>query len=151
MGERRKASADGRRYTQMIGKGAGGWLSGRLASCISRLTRRGEIMTIIAAMDKNRVIGRDNKMPWHISEETKHFRRTTTGHVLLVGRKTYQSWGGKPLPNRHACNRKPNHARHKRCGCVQIARSSHRKSQILWPQSIHLRRRRNISRHAIKS
>ncbi|MCY3683867.1 MAG: dihydrofolate reductase [Gemmatimonadetes bacterium] len=57
-------------------------------------------MTIIAAMDKNRVIGRDNQMPWHISEESKHFRRTTTGHVLLVGRKTYQSWGGKPLPDR---------------------------------------------------
>lgn len=57
-------------------------------------------MIIIAAMDKNRVIGKDNKMPWHISEESKHFRRTTTGHVLLVGRKTYQSWGGKPLPGR---------------------------------------------------
>ncbi len=57
-------------------------------------------MTIIAAMDKNRVIGRNNKMPWHISEESRHFRRTTMGQVLLVGRKTYQSWGGKPLGGR---------------------------------------------------
>ncbi len=57
-------------------------------------------MTIIAAMDKNRVIGKDNKMPWHISAESQHFRRTTSGHVLLMGRKTYQSIGGKPLPDR---------------------------------------------------
>lgn len=57
-------------------------------------------MTVIAAMSKDRVIGINNKMPWHISEESKHFRRTTTGHVVLMGRKTFESVGGKPLPGR---------------------------------------------------
>ena len=57
-------------------------------------------MTIIAAIDKNRVIGKDNKMPWHISAESQHFRRTTSGHVILMGRRTYRSIGSKPLPGR---------------------------------------------------
>ena len=57
-------------------------------------------MTIIAAMDKNRVIGKKNKMPWHISAESQHFRRATNGHVILMGRKTYRSIGSKPLPGR---------------------------------------------------
>lgn len=57
-------------------------------------------MTIIAAMSKDRVVGKNNRMPWHISEESKHFRKTTTGHTILMGRKTFESVGGKPLPKR---------------------------------------------------
>jgi dihydrofolate reductase len=53
----------------------------------------------IAAMSENRVIGRENKLPWHLPEELKWFKRTTTGHVLIMGRKTFESIG-KPLPNR---------------------------------------------------
>jgi dihydrofolate reductase len=53
----------------------------------------------IAAMSLNRVIGRDNKLPWHLPEELKWFKQKTTGHVLVMGRKTFQSIG-KPLPNR---------------------------------------------------
>jgi dihydrofolate reductase len=53
----------------------------------------------IAAMSQNRVIGRDNKLPWHLPEELKWFKRTTTGHVLIMGRRTFESIG-KPLPNR---------------------------------------------------
>lgn len=53
----------------------------------------------IAAMSLNRVIGAHGQIPWHLPEDFKWFKRTTTGHVLLMGRKTYESIG-KPLPNR---------------------------------------------------
>jgi dihydrofolate reductase len=53
----------------------------------------------IAAMSLNRVIGRDGKIPWHIPEELKWFKQITTGNVVLMGRKTFESLG-RPLPNR---------------------------------------------------
>jgi len=53
----------------------------------------------IAAMSKNRVIGADNRIPWHLPEDFKWFKRMTTGHVLVMGRKTFESIG-RPLPNR---------------------------------------------------
>ncbi len=56
-------------------------------------------IAIIAAVSRNRVIGKDGKLPWHISEDLKRFKRLTTGHVVLMGRKTFESLG-KPLPNR---------------------------------------------------
>jgi len=54
---------------------------------------------MIAALDRNRVIGRDGKLPWHISEDLKRFKQLTKGHVVLMGRRTYESLG-KPLPDR---------------------------------------------------
>ncbi len=57
------------------------------------------IISIIAAMDENRGIGIDNKMPWHLPSDLKRFKRITMGHHLIMGRKTYQSIG-KPLPGR---------------------------------------------------
>ena len=56
-------------------------------------------LTAIVAMAPNRVIGRDGSLPWHISEELKFFKSTTTGHPIVMGRKTYDSIG-KPLPKR---------------------------------------------------
>jgi dihydrofolate reductase len=53
----------------------------------------------IAAMSENRVIGRGNQIPWHLPEDFKWFKQTTTGHVLVMGRKTFESIG-RPLPNR---------------------------------------------------
>jgi len=53
----------------------------------------------IAAMSLNRVIGRDNKIPWHLPEDFRWFKRCTTGQVVLMGRKTFESLG-RPLPNR---------------------------------------------------
>jgi dihydrofolate reductase len=53
----------------------------------------------IAAMSLNRVIGRGNSIPWHLPEDFKWFKRMTTGQVVVMGRKTFQSIG-KPLPNR---------------------------------------------------
>lgn len=54
----------------------------------------------IVAMGENRVIGKDNQLPWHISEDLKHFKRLTEGGILIMGRKTFESMGSKPLPNR---------------------------------------------------
>lgn len=56
-------------------------------------------LAIIAAIGKNRVIGKDGKLPWHISDDLKRFKRLTTGHTVLMGRKTFDSIG-KPLSNR---------------------------------------------------
>jgi dihydrofolate reductase len=54
---------------------------------------------IIAAMAQNRVIGRDNKMPWHIPEELRLFKKTTMGYPMIMGRKTFDSFAA-PLPGR---------------------------------------------------
>ena len=56
-------------------------------------------VTIIAVLGRNRVIGKGNRMPWHISEDLKRFKRLTVGHSVLMGRKTYDSMG-KPLADR---------------------------------------------------
>ena len=56
-------------------------------------------VTVIAAVGANRAIGRDNDMPWHLPEDLAHFKRTTLGHTLVMGRKTYDSIG-RPLPGR---------------------------------------------------
>jgi dihydrofolate reductase len=54
----------------------------------------------IAAMSLNRVIGNGNQIPWHLPEDFKWFKKMTTGNVVVMGRKTFESLGGKPLPNR---------------------------------------------------
>ena len=53
----------------------------------------------IAAMATNRVIGNKGQIPWHLPEDFKWFKRTTMGHILVMGRKTYESIG-RPLPGR---------------------------------------------------
>lgn len=53
----------------------------------------------IAAMSLNRVIGVDGKIPWHLPDDFKWFKQITSGHVVLMGRKTFESLG-RPLPNR---------------------------------------------------
>lgn len=58
------------------------------------------ILTHVLAMSKNRVIGSQNKLPWHIPEDLKFFRETTKGHIMIMGRKTFDSIGAKPLPQR---------------------------------------------------
>jgi dihydrofolate reductase len=56
-------------------------------------------LIIIAAMAANRVIGCNNTIPWHIAEDMAHFQRTTMGHTLIMGRRTYESLPG-PLAGR---------------------------------------------------
>ena len=54
---------------------------------------------IIAALNNKRVIGKDGKIPWHVSEDLKRFKQLTLGHVVLMGRNSFESLG-KPLPGR---------------------------------------------------
>jgi dihydrofolate reductase len=56
-------------------------------------------LIIIVAVNKNRVIGKNGKLPWHISDDLKRFKSLTSGHTVLMGRKTFESLS-KPLPNR---------------------------------------------------
>lgn len=58
------------------------------------------VVNIIAAMSENRVIGRGGKLPWRLPDEMKHFVRLTTGHTVVMGRKTFESIDSRPLPNR---------------------------------------------------
>ena len=57
-------------------------------------------ISLIAAMARNRTIGSGGHLPWHLSEDLRRFRRLTTGHVLIVGRKTFESIGSRPLIGR---------------------------------------------------
>lgn len=58
------------------------------------------ILSHIAAMAKNRVIGKDNKLPWHLPEDFRFFKKMTDGRIMIMGRKTFESLPGH-LPNRH--------------------------------------------------
>ncbi len=57
------------------------------------------MISIIAALAENRVIGVNNTLPWRLPNDLKHFRRLTTGHAIIMGRRNHESIG-KPLPER---------------------------------------------------
>lgn len=57
------------------------------------------IVSIIVAMANNRIIGKNNKMPWHLPADLQHFKNITLGKPIIMGRKTYESIG-RPLPGR---------------------------------------------------
>ena len=57
------------------------------------------MITIVVAMGLNNEIGANNQLLWHLPKDLKHFKEITTGHPIIMGRKTYESIG-KPLPNR---------------------------------------------------
>src|SRR5579859_4741097 len=54
---------------------------------------------LVAAVAANGIIGRDGRLPWHLPEDLKHFKRLTLGHPVIMGRKTWESLSG-PLPGR---------------------------------------------------
>ncbi|OZI26145.1 dihydrofolate reductase [Bordetella genomosp. 9] len=56
-------------------------------------------LTLVVAYARNRVIGRDNGLPWKLPGDLAHFKRTTLGHPIVMGRKTWESLG-RPLPGR---------------------------------------------------
>lgn len=57
-------------------------------------------VSLIVAAAENNVIGDSNQLPWYLPADLRHFKEITTGHPIIMGRKTYQSIG-KPLPHRH--------------------------------------------------
>ena len=58
------------------------------------------MLSIIVAKAKNNIIGKDNQLIWHIPEDLKRFKNLTSGHTIIMGRKTFESLG-RVLPNRH--------------------------------------------------
>lgn len=61
-----------------------------------------KIISIIVAMAENNAIGKDNQLLWHIPNDLRHFKKTTTGHTIVMGSKTFNSMPFKPLPNRRS-------------------------------------------------
>jgi dihydrofolate reductase len=58
-------------------------------------------LSLIAAVANNRIIGNQNKLPWHLPADLKYFKSVTMGHHIIMGRKTFESiGGGRPLPGR---------------------------------------------------
>jgi dihydrofolate reductase len=57
-------------------------------------------VSLIAAVSDNGVIGRDNRLPWHLPADLRHFKSLTTGHHMIMGRRTWDSIGRRPLPGR---------------------------------------------------
>lgn len=57
------------------------------------------MIALIVAMSKNRVIGNKGSIPWHLPDDFKHFKDLTSGHTVIMGRKTFESIG-RPLPDR---------------------------------------------------
>ena len=64
------------------------------------MTHKKPILSIIVAYAQNRTIGKDNKLPWHLSNDLKRFKKITTGHSLIMGKNTLFSLPAGPLPNR---------------------------------------------------
>ena len=62
--------------------------------------KRSYELAMIVATDLDKGIGKDNDMPWHISADLKRFKELTSGHPIVMGRKTWESLPKKPLPNR---------------------------------------------------
>ncbi|MDY0101926.1 MAG: dihydrofolate reductase [Lentimicrobium sp.] len=59
-------------------------------------------ISIIVAIAENNAIGKDNQLLWHIPNDLRHFKKTTTGHTIVMGSKTFNSMPFKPLPNRRS-------------------------------------------------
>lgn len=65
---------------------------------VTTITHQSRLSAVVA-LSENRVIGRDNQLPWRLPADLKHFKKLTLGHPIIMGRKTYVSIG-KPLPQR---------------------------------------------------
>ena len=58
------------------------------------------MVNIIVAVSDNLAIGRAGDMPWHIGDDLRYFKRVTSGHTVIMGRRTWESIGSRPLKNR---------------------------------------------------
>ena len=88
------------------------------------------MLTIIAAASENNALGKDNQLLWHLPEDFKRFKTLTSGHYIIMGRKTFESFP-KPLPNRThiIITRQPNYQAPE--GCIVV--SSLEKAMELCP------------------
>ena len=88
-----------------------------------------ELVIIAAVAEKDRLIGNGTRLPWHLPEDLRRFKRLTLGHPLLMGRKTFESilvQFGKPLPNRRhiVLTRNPDKIRHPAAECYSSVESA---------------------------
>ncbi len=60
------------------------------------------IISIIVAIAQNNAIGKDNQLLWHLPDDLKRFKRLTTGHTIVMGKRTFESLPFRPLPNRRS-------------------------------------------------
>jgi dihydrofolate reductase len=58
------------------------------------------LLSLVVAMSRNRMIGRNNQLPWRMPADLKYFKELTTGHAVIMGRKTFDSINRRPLPGR---------------------------------------------------
>lgn len=68
---------------------------------LASIKPQGLVIKMIVATDQDRAIGKGNELPWKHKGDMKCFRKTTTGNIVVMGRKTFESMGSKPLPNRY--------------------------------------------------
>lgn len=82
-------------------KPTNGWRFGKLrcSAILAAMNQTRLPLAMIAALAQNRVIGLDNRMPWHLPADLKHFKAMTLGKPIIMGRKTWDSLG-RPLPGR---------------------------------------------------
>lgn len=75
------------------------------------------MISMIAAMAENRVIGNKNTIPWHLPADFKYFKENTLGKIIVMGLRTFESIGGKPLPERKnvVLNNDPNYIPPQEC------------------------------------
>ncbi len=79
------------------------------------------IISLIAALSKNRVIGKNNDLPWHLPDDMKYFMQTTKGHHVIMGRKNYDSIPEKFRPLPHRTNIVVTHQKDfKATGCIIV-------------------------------
>lgn len=85
-------------------------------------------MTIIAAISENLALGKDNQLLWHLPDDFKRFKEVTTGHHVIMGRKTFESMGKKALPKR--TNMVITRSKNYECSCVVVVDSLKKALQI---------------------
>lgn len=85
-------------------------------------------MTIIAAIGENLALGKDNQLLWHLPDDFKRFKEVTTGHHVIMGRKTFESLGKKALPKR--TNIVITRSKNYQCSCVVVVDSLRKALQV---------------------
>lgn len=89
------------------------------------------VISLVSAIGRNRELGKDNKLLWDIPEDMKHFRELTSGHPVIMGRKTFESIG-RPLPNRTniVVSRDPNYVAPKCIAVDSLQKAIERAKQV---------------------
>ncbi len=101
------------------------------------------ILSHIVAVDQKNGIGKNNNLLLSIPEDMKHFKDTTKGKVMIMGRKTFDSFGGKPLPGRYhiVITRQPLKSEHPMVAYVSSLDEAYKKAESLiseWPKEVFI-------------